>query len=193
MKDIKNLLFCPIDLEVPDFEIYELGSTSQKSPKQASYWNVEYLCSNYVWNDFIDYPRQQLKEWLLSNLPFSQIEIARLNEQIYVANPHVDHAPNRFSNEFVTNQLKTEPSGYRLVLKGNPNALKIHYSGKIIDGYVPSVPGIYLINSMECIHQLLRDENRISVYLRGTIDQDKHNDLIERSLEKYNKHAIWKY
>ena len=45
---------------------------------------------------------------------------------------------------------------------------------------------------MVCIHQLLRDENRISVYLRGTIDRDKHRDLIEKSLEKYGKHAIWK-
>ena len=38
----------------------------------------------------------------------------------------------------------------------------------------------------------MRDENRISVYLRGTIDRDKHSDLIEKSLEKYGKHAIWK-
>jgi hypothetical protein len=145
-----------------------------------------------VWSDVIDYPRKHLKEWLLSNLPFSQIDIARLNKQIYAAAPHVDHAANRFSKEFVTNQSETEPSGYRLVLKGDPNALKIHYSGKIIDGYVSSVPGVYLINSMECVHQLLRDENRISVYLRGTIDRDKHNDLIKKSLEKYDKHAIWK-
>jgi len=193
VKDIKNLLFCPIDLEVPNFGIYELGVAAQKSPTQARYWNVEYLCSNYVWRDSIDYPRQHLKEWLLSNVPFSQIEIVRLNEQIYAASPHVDHAPNRFSKEFVTNQLETEPSGYRLVLKGDLNALKIHYSGKIIDGSVSSVPGVYLINSMECVHQLLRDENRISVYLRGTVDQDKHNDLIKRSLEKYDKHAIWKH
>ena len=30
MKDIKNLLFCPIDLEVPNFGIYELGVAAQK-------------------------------------------------------------------------------------------------------------------------------------------------------------------
>jgi hypothetical protein len=192
MKDIKDLLFCPIDLEVPDFGIYELGVTAQKSPIQARDWNVEYICSSFVWRDFLDSQRQHLKEWLISNLPFSRIEFARLNEQIFVAGPHVDHAPSRFSKEFAAAQSETEPSGYRLVLKGDPNALKIHYSGKIIDGYVSSVPGIYLINSMECIHQLLRDENRISVYLRGTIDRDKHRDLIEKSLEKYGKHAIWK-
>ena len=192
MKDIKDLLFCPIDLEVPDFGIYQLRTTSQKSPIKARDWNVEYLCFNSVWQKILDYPRQHLKEWLLSNLPFSQIETARLNEQIYTANPHVDHAPSRFSKEFVNTLLETEPSGYRLVLKGDLNALKIHYSEKIIDGYVSRVPGIYPINSMECVHQLLRDENRISVYLRGTIDQDKHSDLIERSLEKYSKHAIWK-
>jgi hypothetical protein len=192
MKNIKNILFCPIDLEVPNFGIYDLGDNVQKSPIHAKYWNVEYLCFNYVWRDSTDHPRQHLKEWLLSNLPFSRIEIARLNQQIYETSPHIDHPPNRFSTEWLVNQLETEPSGYRLVLKGDPNALKIHYSEKIMDGYVSSIPGAYLINSMESVHQLLKDDNRISLYLNGTIDRDKHNDLIQRSLEKYSEHVIWK-
>jgi len=31
MKDVKDLFFGPIDLEVPDFGIYELGVTAQKN------------------------------------------------------------------------------------------------------------------------------------------------------------------
>ena len=56
---------------------------------------------------------------------------------------------------------------------------------------MPDDTHTYVINQSSGLHSVVDDPGRITVYTTGFINEDKHDNLLEASLNKYSKYAIW--
>jgi len=193
----KDLLFTPINFSVPNIDFGDIMITHSK-PSYSPYWNFEQLLENpnpyrgvNYWRSDLDPARLRLKEMVLQ-LPLTDLYNVRLTVQTSFVKPHVDINQRDTPEDCYTEYLESEPCGYRFVLKGSSTSLKMHNNGKILTAQLPSVPGVYLLNSTAGVHSLVGDIGRITLYVRGRIDKEKHQALIESSLEKYENYAIWK-
>jgi hypothetical protein len=193
----KDLLFTPIDFAVPDINFGDINITHSK-PSYSPYWNFEQLLDHpdpykgrNSWRTDLDFARFQLKDMVLQ-LPLTDLYNVRLTIQTSIVKPHVDINQQDTPEDCYTEYVESEPCGYRFVLKGSTTSLKMHNNGKILTAQLPSVPGLYLLNSTAGVHSLDGDIGRITLYVRGRINKEKHFTLIESSLEKYEKYAIWK-
>lgn len=192
-----NLLFTPIDLAVPKLEIKKINFTHLR-PKPSPFWNYEQLLDNpsefsgeNVWRTDLDEVRNTLKSLVLQ-LPLKRLYNVRLSEQIDVVRPHVDVNKNGVPKEHFDEYEQSEPCGYRFVFHGSDSALNIHKGNQTVIARLPSVPSVYLLNSTSGVHSVTGDIGRITLYVRGIVDEQRHNELIERSLAKFGDFAIWK-
>jgi hypothetical protein len=193
---MNNLLFLPLDIEVPNLIFPEL-SHIKSNIDGASFWDYEQLldstCNDpFPWRKDLDSVRENYKNFI-SDLPFVSLENVRLSIQSRIVKPHIDvseKTKNRSLENFY-NYQKNEPCGYRIVISGNRSALKLQVKKKYVTAKLPSVPCVYVINSTACRHFVDSDLGRKSVYIRGKIDSHKHVELIEKSLQKYKNYAVY--
>jgi hypothetical protein len=193
----KNLLFTPIDLDISSIPVSEINF-SRANLTQSPFWKVDQLLDNphpYTginkWRTDLDFPRTIIKDFVMQ-LPFIELYSVRINVQTTIVEPHFDVNVKYTPLKYYTEYDKSEPCGYRFVLSGSSTALKIHDKGIISTAETPSVPGAYLINSTTGLHSVHSDVGRMSLYIRGKINEQLHVKFIERSLEKYSNYAIWK-
>lgn len=191
-----NLLFTPVLFNVQEIPIPEIAVTNEQ-PWYSPYWNFEQLLDNpkpyhgpNEWRHDLDDYRVFLKNLVLQ-LPLTELFNVRFTVQTTEVKVHVDvNSRDTPADEFKRYQF-SEPCGYRFVLKGSTDALKIVKGIDTVTARIPSVPCLYLINSTTGLHSVSDDPGRITLYIRGHVDSLKHQSLIERSLEAYSEYAIW--
>ena len=86
--------------------------------------------------------------------------------------------------------LNYEPCGYRIVVRGSNDALKLHINDEIKTCLMPDDTPTYVINHTSALHSVDRDEGRINVYVSGFIDREKHMNILDRSMNKYKKYIL---
>lgn len=187
----KQLFFCPIDLEILNFE---LPAIYQK--KEWMWWSSEYLteeiaksASSPLRKD-LDTSYQPIFD-IIKQLPLIEFDMVRFSRQMKQISPHCDIYKSQVSEDAFNHYSDTEPSGYRVVLKGSTSALKVFANGSWHRPILPKLPMCYIINTTKCIHSVDDDPDRITLYVRGKIDKEKHLELLSKSLEKYDHLAIW--
>ena len=89
------------------------------------------------------------------------------------------------------NILKNEPAGYRIVLKGKKDVLEIFDGRDWKKVLLPEVPFAYVINSTKFKHRVVGDTGRKTLYIRGSLDENLHNQLIQRNLKEYYNYALF--
>ena len=194
-----NLIFTPVDFDVPDIDFGEIDFTHFQ-PNHSPFWNYEQLLEDphlydgaNVWRTDLDSTRLKLKELVLQ-LPLTELYNVRLSIQTSEVRPHVDLALRDMPEEYLQEYKDSEPCGYRFVFRGSKESLKVIENNKAETAYLPTIPGLYLINSTSGVHYLDGDLGRIILYVRGKVDIDRHKKLIQQSLNKFNyKHAIWRF
>ena len=193
---MKNLLFLPIDIDIPILKFLELENV-MSDVKGSSFWDYEQLLDTqstdpYPWKNDLDNIRQTYKDIIMS-LPFQSLENVRLSIQSKIVRPHIDvsEETKNLCLENYFNYVENEPSGYRIVISGNKSSLRLIVSGKMIATELPKIPCIYLINATSCRHFIHEDIGRKSIYIRGKIKHEEHMALIEKSFTRYKKLAIF--
>ena len=128
----------------------------------------------------------------IDNLPFTDLSNAKINIQNKKTTLHIDFVSPEDGKELSENVTQNEPSGYRIIIRGDRHALKAHDGKELITAYVPPQTDCYILDQSGCSHLVEEDEQRVSVYVTGFIDKKKHEELLLRSLEKYSDYAIWR-
>lgn len=192
--DLKKLLFCPIDIEIPkqlDFQIHEIV----KNPDGASFWKSDHLLDKISydnnaanWKDLS--ADKEIYRSIVESLPFSALHHVRISIQNRPVLPHVDVAKENYSKKDYQKYLNLEPCGYRLVIDGSKDSLYI-INNSPVQTTLPTVPCLYVINSTTCQHFVSGDLGRKVLYIRGILNKNQHYSLLKRSLKKYKEFAIW--
>jgi len=176
-----KILYLPIDITIPVFDISKLHSSVYTGARYQPYWRTEDISQ-------IQYP--ELFE-VIDQLPFIKVTNIYFKEQKEFVKAHYDVYPDMtFEDGEYQNILSNEPAGYRIVLIGKKDKIFIKSKGKFKPAVLPTVPGCYLINSTESYHMVLNDSGRKIIYVRGLIDPEKHKALIDRSFNLYKDLAI---
>lgn len=193
---MNNLLFLPVDIDLPDLEFPKLVN-AHSDVMGASFWTYEQLLDQdsndpLPWKKDLDPVRKNYKN-IISKLPFETLENIRLSIQSKIVKSHVDvsdQTKNR-SLENYNHYLQNEPCGYRIVFSGNRSALKLVVNRSVVTAELPSMPCVYLINSTTCQHFVDQDVGRKTVYIRGRINPIEHKRIIEKSLDRFKDYAIF--
>jgi hypothetical protein len=187
----KQLFFCPIDLEISNFELPAIYQN-----KKWMWWSSEYLTeqaakgiSSPLRKD-LDSSYQPIFD-IINQLPLVRYDMVRFSRQMKEISPHCDIYKSQVNEDEFDDYLDTEPAGYRILLKGSTSALKVFANGSWHQPVLPNSPMCYIINTTKCIHSVDDDPDRITLYLRGKMDKEKHQALLSKSLEKYGHLAIW--
>ena len=201
--------FMPIDMNIV-LDKQEVIDNFEKTTDYW-YWSFEKLTHSkggkYGKNDFTDKAKEKYPKLVeyISHLPYTHLSNVKINFQTAAVKAHIDFQPENqhlarmADKKFDPNEgidlykdsLNYEPCGYRIVIKGAPDVVKIHRGEEIVTTHLPDDTHTYVINQSSGLHSVVDDPGRITVYTTGFINEDKHNNLLEESLNKYSKYAIW--
>lgn len=191
---MNNLLFLPISLNImlDEKEIIEKFSPS----RNFHVWNFEKLTesnSKYGENNFTKEAQEKYPQIveLVKLLPFSSISNVKINYQTKETKYHIDFVNPEEGNDLYKNVVTQEPSGYRVILQGSKDVILIKNKNKIQIAKLPDDSNIYVIGQTNCLHKVVEDKNRITIYITGFLDKEKHQKIIQHSLKKYKKYAIF--
>jgi hypothetical protein len=176
-----NILFLPVDIEIPKIDISKMQSTIIENAKYQQYWNTSRI------NETIN---EELK-FVLDQLPINKVTNIYYKEQNGFVSPHYDvYSDMQFEEGEYKDILDNEPAGYRLVLEGSTDTIYVKSGDTFKLAQLPSVPSCYLLNSTAGLHMVKDDPGRKIIYIRGFIDSVRHRILIEKSLNRYKNLAI---
>jgi hypothetical protein len=177
---MNDLLFLPLDIDITNAAFFRDGRVTY----QQRFWHTENVVN--VGNNYENY------RWLLDQLSLDQITTFTYKTQLMPVSEHVDVFGFSTVTPEIQNLIENEPSGFHIVLKGNPDSLEIFDGHDWVNPILPSVPGIYLMNLTSCVHRVKPDAYRETLYIKGLVNKTKHKKLIETNLEKYRHLAIFK-
>lgn len=215
---MNDIIFLPLDIpKVPhSHEMVDLFTGSEK----YAWWQQEILLGNgdpskqlndpEEWNPGSDRFRP-LVDHIISHLPFeylSYVRLARARDKVglhvddnYEIPPFPHH--KSISRELKEHHLRNEPIGYRFILSGSRDTLYFckrydpEYKREIYQprtyATIPEETDFFLIRNYQQPHGVdtdYRDANRIVGFLLGRVDEDRHLDLIRRSLDRFGDYAI---
>lgn len=176
-----NILFLPIDIEIPKIDVSKIQSTTIENARYQPYWNTSKI------TETVD----ETLKFVLNQLPLNKVTNIYYKEQKGFVSQHYDvYSDMKFEEGEYKNILDNEPAGYRLVLEGSTDTLYVKSGDTFKLARLPSVPGCYLLNSTAGLHMVKDDPGRKIIYIRGFIDSEKHQTLIEKSLDRYKNLAI---
>jgi len=180
---MKNLLFLPIDIDLSQLNFKQLDD-SNKSGKWQGWWDATFISEDTV--------KQTGFDKILNQLPHTRITRLFHKIQTKAVESHLDCQSDMIYENGEYEYLKNiEPGGYRLVLNGSPKALWVFDNKEWHNVTLPCVPCCYVLNATSGYHKLDADPNRETIYMRGYVDEAKHQELLKRSFEKYKDYAVY--
>ena len=179
---LKNILFCPLDLEINNVKFNSITGMPVVTAYNP-YWSSTLLDQESIINSNLNN--------ILEKLPFEKITNVQYKVQQKEVGSHVDVYPSmNFETGEYQHILFSEPAGYRIVLTGNTNSLEVYNGSNWVCGVLPKTPCAYILNSTSAQHRVKFDENRTIIYVRGFLNSTKHFELIEKSYLKYREYAV---
>lgn len=186
-----TVLWCPIDLpkcpQIPKL----IPNINWK------FWEFAKLTINnenpYHVTDFTDeckknYP--DLVNWF-NLFPYKTIRNIKFNHQLSAVIPHIDFTKPELDPDLHQNNRINEPCGYRVFLRGTrKEKLYVVHNGEKIYCNIPQDTDVYVLGHTSTLHGVDDDYNRWTFFTHFEIDQIKHKNLLDRSLQKYKEYAI---
>jgi hypothetical protein len=200
------LLWTPIDIpqftqEQKDVLIKnytkDYTSDTAKAMESQSFTERLYDCrySESKFKDEYCKTHQFLFDFILEHLPFDKLINVKIHRQYRDSTKsHIDFVNPTDELDLFKNNSANEPCGYRMVISGSRQGpLHIENSkGEKVFPELPSTTDWYAIGSTNVLHSVkVLDPGRMIIFAHGWINEDKHADIIDRSLNKYSKYAIW--
>jgi hypothetical protein len=194
---MKKLLWLPIDipkLPHPDkllngfagetswaFWEFTRLTNKQTSPYDISSWTTE-AKTNFP----------ELINWF-EYFPFKNIRNIKINLQSQLVKTHIDFTKPSSNSDLWENNSRNEPCGYRVIIQGTrQNTLYVEKQDKTkIYCNMPDDTDVYVLNHTAGYHGVDQDDRRYTIFCHAEIDNVRHKALLEQSLHKYQKFAIW--
>ena len=188
---MKNLLYLPIKINIPDIN-YNISNDNFNLKKYVYFetWSTKQF------TNINEVKKHSSFNIIIEQLPFKQITLFKQSIQLKDVMAHVDvnvnhHSKGQISNEEHDNILKNEPAGYRIVLKGKKDVLEIFDGKEWKRVTLPEVPFAYVINSTKFKHRVVGDNGRETLYIRGSLNENLHKQLIGKNLKEYHSYALF--
>jgi hypothetical protein len=176
---MKDLIFLPIEIKI---DKTTFGTNSPLHVAFRGLWHTR----------LVKFDDPEIKD-LTDQLPYSHITLIKYNTQTVDIPPHVDVQPSYIKDDIEYQHIKeNEPSGYRVVLVGSTDRLEVFDGKEWRVARLPSLPFAYVINSTDTKHRVMAETGRRTLYFRGFLDIEKHQQLIKKNLEKYSEYAIYR-
>jgi hypothetical protein len=178
-----SILFLPLDIDMSSLN-FKQDSNSTPAGTWMQYWDASFISEETIVKTKLNL--------ILDQLPFQKITRLFYKTQTSVVDSHLDVVPQMIMEENEYDHIKqNEPCGYRIVIRGGTDKVKIKTSKGWVTSILPTVPCCYVLNSTEARHSVDFDEFRETIYVRGFIDVEKHKKILERSLKCYKEYAIY--
>ena len=176
---MNNLLFVPLDIQVTEIS-FELG---ERQIYHQNFWETKTVLGKE--NNY-----QQYRS-LLDQIPIVNITTFTHKFQQMIVKPHYDYYHNGNVSDEYNHIVENEPSGYHVVLNGKCDSLEVFDGKEWITPILPQVPIAYVLSLTSCLHRVKEDHIRETLYIKGFLDVEKHQQLIERSIKRYGDLAIY--
>jgi hypothetical protein len=196
---MKTLFWLPLDL--PKFEYSDeiIADFNGKIATNAPAFLAQKLTENgspYAksnWRNDLTASQSKLKEYIDAHLPFDDIVNIKVHHPNSKGSLHIDFVVPKDNPEFFKHNEENEPCGYRLVLSGARSGdLIIKNSSGNQYPQLPEDTDWYIIGFTNVLHSIThRCPNRYIIFCHGWINKEKHDIIINRSLEKYKDYAVW--
>lgn len=175
---MKQLLFLPVDLDTS-----LLNNLIQKNTKHLPNWNP-------YWNVSEVEITNELKMFC-QQLPITRISKVYCKTQEKLVDIHKDTNKDLCDPILYENLYENEPAGFHIILKGKRNALSICNGLEFVRTYMPETTNSYIMGITETLHKVDNDPGRLTIFIRGFIDAEKHKIFVSKNLEKYSNYAIY--
>ena len=191
-----DLAFLPISIDFPkNFNIIN------DFPTKFHFWNYKQLLddenkSKYEsksWKKDLNNEYNFIKK-LVQQLPFKELSSVRITKQNNSVLQHIDIPVEECPSTIYENFVKNEPCGYRFVLSNNNTFLQFYIKEKWVSANLPNTPCCYLMNTTKLLHRVISFGNiseRITVYVRGIVDEEKHIKYVEDNLKNFKESALY--
>jgi hypothetical protein len=146
-----------------------------------------------TWRNDLTYSQQKLKEYVDLYLPFTKLVTIKMHNVIKESTWHIDfRSPDR-NPELYTHNQQFEPCGYRIVIQGSRSGeLEVRVKDDILRPTMPEDTDCYVLGHTTTLHTNTGiPKDRYILFCHGWVDPVKHENLIARSLKKYEQYAIW--
>lgn len=186
---LKKIDYIPIDLPILQVEYVNITY-----PYKYNWWQFQKLIKSekkYDIGDWINCKtlvETQIKDFICKYIPIDHFVNVKINQQLFVVDEHIDFVNPELNKQLYKYSKETEPCGYRILLHGNRYALTVNKKQAIL----PSTTNVYCIRQTETLHSVKQDNNRISIFIQGWVNKEKHYSLLEKSYNKYKEYIIWK-
>jgi len=176
---------------IKDFDPNFVATTAKAFQSQR----LTVVTENYktsTWIENLTDSQKKLKEYIEKFLPFDELINIKINNPIRTGGMHYDLVDKDCNKELLDHHVSLEPSGYRLILTGKPNDLIVKVNGIPIHTIVPDTTDWYILGHAITPHCLRNfDKDRLIVFCHGWINQEKHKEILARSLAKYSQYAVY--
>jgi hypothetical protein len=197
---MKHLSWLPIDLPKINFndKIIE-DFTNDFIPETAQAFQAQRLTSHAPdygvaeWRSDLTINQQRLAEYINDHLPFDRLVNIKVHHPRRKGNTHIDFASPDKNLELYNHNAAHEPCGYRFVLNGNRQGdLCTHTASGIVYPTLPDDTDWYVVGHTNVPHSITHDcPDRYIVFCHAWINKEKHDKLLQQSLEKYRDFAVW--
>lgn len=140
------------------------------------------------WIESNDSVYKKIKQYIITYIPIDHFVNVKINYQLSAVDNHIDFVNPELNPQLYKYNKDTEPCGYRILLSGSRHALRINNK----QSSLPKDTNVYCIRQTETLHSVDDDNNRVSIFIQGWVNKDRHYTLLENSYKKYKDQIIWK-
>jgi hypothetical protein len=204
--NLKDINFLPLDLPYASVDSQKIKSFMDHKGKRTNYYWTESI--NHPWNHVIirnpiispeqhEIPgsgwRPDFKKKfpeivnLVEQFPYKNINNAYILEQIIEVDPHFDYASKNPN-------VQLEPATYRVtLLMEDFETFYICQENQIVHPNFPKETNSWVFSNKKYMHgsKLSKNNSRkVLLCVAGTLDEEKHWSLLEKSYKKYKNYAF---
>jgi hypothetical protein len=194
-----NIAWMPID--IPKFQFsdevindYISSRGTKVVPPSATAFDADHLIKDQIEINDLSANYKLLLSHIRKHLPYKELHIVRIHNMHKLGNLHMDYGwtEKRSNMDDYKNCVLNEPCGYRILLRGdNSGSLMVESNEGMVNVTQPKESDCYVLGHTDVLHSnVFFDSNRYVVFIHGTVDKEQHENLIQRSVTKYNNSII---
>jgi hypothetical protein len=218
---MNRLAYIPIDHPLPNydkekfFQWFEQNKADQRNHSVGWYtyqprinWNcgplgVTQVSHMYTFDDNWHWKSEFTQGFPeivahIEQLPFKKLAYVSLTQNFSAIPPHRDITPKfkMHENDFslaVEMFERNEPALYRIVYYGDSsNYFFVGSPENRVYTRLPASTGTFAMGGVNAYHGTeMSPQPKILAFVTGLLDEEKHQDLVARSYEKYKEYAIF--
>lgn len=199
---MSKLLWIPADLPLfaDKAELLNSYQVDYVNEKKARAFNSQQLTKhtdNYgisVYKDKYVESHKCLFDYITDHMPYTDLVSVKIHNQARQGKTHLDFTVPGNNMDLYNHNHELEPCGYRMVIAGTRQGhLYIEQrDGTRIFPTLPESTDWYILGHTNAPHGLEGvDADRYILFCHAWINEEQHNQILKRSIEKYSEYAVY--